>query len=113
MICDDIVKRQVKFCLLLDFLHNIISKIFSQHWRATWNQLAGRMRPADRGLDSTAESVESPAYTYVGSNEWQQITRNHNKSQDIHEVTLKIKPHLINSLQNATRITYEIKLKRH
>jgi len=30
-----------------------ISNKFSQHWRAAWNQSAGGMRPADRGLDST------------------------------------------------------------
>ena len=30
-----------------------ISNKFRQYWRAAWNQSAGRMRPAGRGLDST------------------------------------------------------------
>jgi len=47
LICVDIVKCQVKFCLLPDFFTQISNK-FSQHWRAAWNQSAGR------GLDSTA-----------------------------------------------------------
>jgi len=28
--------------------------IYVRRWRATWNPLAGRMRPTGRGLDSTA-----------------------------------------------------------
>jgi len=35
----------------LGFKHKL--EYFMELWRATWNQLAGRMRPAGRGLDST------------------------------------------------------------
>jgi len=34
--------------------HRIKTTIYVGRWRATWNPLAGRMRPAGRGLDSTA-----------------------------------------------------------
>jgi len=33
--------------------HRIKTTIYVGRWRATWNPLAGRMRPAGRGLDST------------------------------------------------------------
>jgi len=34
--------------------HQIKTTIYVGRWRATWNPLTGRMRPAGRGLDSTA-----------------------------------------------------------
>ena len=51
------------------FFWNLETKttIYVGQWRATWNPLAGRMRPAGRGLDSTALSQYSEPKTLTVS----------------------------------------------
>ena len=62
LICVDIVKCQVKFCLLLDFLHIIL---FLKNLASAYGRMKSVGRPhVARGLDSTEIDLSaSPYYT--------------------------------------------------
>ena len=70
------------FVFYLTFTHNIISNKFSQHWRAAWNQSAGRMG----GLDSTglvesafalSETLHTRSFSVAGPTTWNGIDLKH------------------------------------
>jgi len=61
LICVDIVKYQVKFCLLLNFLHRFLTNLASTGGphEISWQAASGR------GLDSTALDFKSHEYQFI------------------------------------------------